>query len=197
MSEQKQVYRIEAKRHRERMDIRDEDPETAAKNFIKSIKPAEGSVIGIYWPKGREIDTSDLLHLLLEQGHQVALPVMQQDSRVLKYVIWQEHDELVKGEFDILQPAVSDTTEYVRPDIVVVPMLAFDRKGHRLGYGGGFYDATLSALRADKPVLAVGYAYSKQAVLFNLPSEDHDQALDWVITPKDVHCYQSDGNKDA
>ncbi len=192
MSEQKQVYRIEAKRHRERMDIRDEDPENAAKNFLKSIKPVQGSIIGVYWPKGREIDTSDLLHLLIEQGHHVALPVMQKDSRILKYVCWQESDELVKGEFDILQPAVNEATEYVRPDIVVVPMLAFDRKGHRLGYGGGFYDATLSNLRADKPVLAVGYAYSKQAVLFNLPAEDHDQALDWVITPKDVHCYQSD-----
>lgn len=195
MSEQKQVYRIEAKRHRERMDIRDEDPEIAAQNFLKTIKPADGSVIGAYWPKGREIDTSDLLHLLMEQGHKVALPVMEAKSKVLKFVRWHEDDALVKGEFDILQPAVNKNTEYVHPDIVVVPMLAFDRKGHRLGYGGGFYDATLAALRAEKPVLAVGYAYSKQAVLFNLPAEDHDQALDWVITPKDVHCYQSDDNK--
>ena len=195
MSEQKYVYRIEAKRHRERMDIRDEDPEKAAENFLAAVRPRPGQIVAAYWPKGREIDTSDLMHILHEEGFQIALPVIQRGSKVLKFALWQDNDDLVKGPYDILQPSINAKTRYVFPDIVIVPMLAFDRRGHRLGYGGGYYDATLDFLRKEKQVVAVGLAYSKQAVLFNLPAEDHDQPLDWVITPKDVHCYQSDAKE--
>lgn len=185
----KDIYRIEAKRHLERMDIRDEDPDIAAINFFKSINPSKDHIVAAYWPKNREFDTGPLLHRLLEEGISVCLPVMQKDTRVLSFVNWVDGDALVKGPHDILQPQITDETEFALPDIVVVPMLAFDRKGHRLGYGGGYYDATLNALRAQKDIVAVGVAYSSQAVLFNLPSEEHDEQLDWVITPKDVHSY--------
>ena len=70
-----------------------------------------------------------------------------------------------------------------------MPLLAFDRRGHRLGYGEGYYDATLADLRARKKVIAVGLAYAQQAILFNLPAEDHDQPLDWIITPQIAQRY--------
>lgn len=189
MSDQKNTYRIEARRHRERMDVRDEDPDIAALNFIKSLKPSKDQIVAAYWPLEREFDVTPLLHRVLEEGISICLPVMREGTRVLDFVRWQEGDPLVKGKHGILQPCVDENTAFVLPDIVVVPMLAFDRRGHRIGYGGGYYDATLNFLRAQKEVIAVGMAYSQQAVLFNLPTEEHDEPLDWVITPKDVHSY--------
>jgi len=88
----------------------------------------------------------------------------------------------------VLHPAL-EAAEYITPEILIVPLLAFDRKGNRLGYGGGYYDATLEHLRKDGNVIAAGFAYSQQAVLFNLPSEAHDQKLDWVITPQKIYDF--------
>lgn len=192
----KTLYRIEAKRHRERMDIRDEDPDDAAENFLRAIKPQKGQVVGVYWPKGRELDTAPLMERLMQLGAMVALPVMQADTRLLSFALWSDDVPLEPASFGVMQPPVTSTTIFAEPDIVVVPMLAFDRRGHRLGYGGGYFDCTLEYLRKAKQVLAVGYAYSQQAVLFNLPAETHDQPLDWIITPKDVHSYCGD-DKDS
>ena len=90
----------------------------------------------------------------------------------------------------ILQPQAESTDCFVKPDIIVVPFLAFDRRGHRLGYGKGHYDATIAALREQgRTVTTVGLGYAKQAVLFNLPSEEHDEQMDWVITPHNAHRY--------
>ncbi len=71
------------------------------------------------------------------------------------------------------------------PDLLFVPLAAFDRRGHRIGYGAGFYDRTLAALRAEKEVAAIGLAYAAQEVLF-VPADDHDEPLDMVVTEKDV-----------
>lgn len=183
MSDQKQIYRIEAMRHRERIDIRQEDPDIAADNFISAIKPQAGQIIAGYWPKGREFDTAPLLDKLIKMGCRVCLPVITPNSRILDFVFWNEDAPLVQGKFDVLHPPL-ENAQYVTPDIVIVPLLAFDRRGNRLGYGGGYYDATLENLRDNGNVIAAGFAYSQQAVLFNLPSEPHDQKLDWVITPQ-------------
>src|SRR6185503_17417551 len=101
---------------------------------------------------------------------------------------WKDGDPLAEGAFGIMQPS-TDAPKWVDPDIVVVPLLAFDRRGYRLGYGSGYYDVTLAALRAKKKIVAVGLGYGQQAVLFNLPSEPHDEKLDWVITPQKAHSF--------
>ena len=76
------------------------------------------------------------------------------------------------------------------PDILLIPFLSFDRYGYRLGQGGGYYDATLAHLREEKDILAIGMGYAQQAVLFKLPAEDHDQKMDMVITPQNVHDFR-------
>lgn len=186
----KDEMRREAMRHRERIDPVTEDPDEACEIFFLNIKPQPAQSVGLYVPMGRELDVLPLLEKLLEKGHVCALPVIQKDSRELKFARWQEDEPLEEGPYKVMQPQITDKTEWVEPDIVVVPLLAFDRRGYRLGYGGGYYDATLAALRAKKDILAVGWAYAQQAVLFNLPKEDHDEQLDWVITPQNAQRFK-------
>lgn len=185
----KDTLRHEAIRHRDRIDPGSEDPDEAAQLFFEAIQPKKGQVIASYWRKGKEFDSSAVTERVLKDGLICALPVIQKDSKILKFARWDETVPREKGPFDIQQPVVNEETEWLEPDIVIVPMLAFDRHGHRLGYGGGYYDATLKELRSQKTIVAVGMAYAKQAVLFNLPLEDHDQRLDWIITPHKTHCY--------
>lgn len=178
--------REEAKRHRARIEPGTENPEDAATLFFNHINNLDGRVVAAYWPKGDEFDTGPILEGLLERGVTCALPVVQKDSKVLKFARWDESVELKKGAYGITEP---DSTEWVEPDIVIVPMLAFDWRGGRLGYGGGYYDATLADLRANKDIVAIGVAYALQACLFNVPTEEHDERLDWVITPKDARRF--------
>lgn len=180
----KDTLRHEAVRHRERIDPGSENPEDASALFFEVIKPQTGQVIALYWPKGREIDTAPLMDNLLQAGFTCALPVVVKGQKELRFARWDESVPLAEGPYGVFQPAIDDKTQWVDPDIVIVPLLAFDRHGYRLGYGGGYYDATLSALREKKAVTAVGLAWSQQAVLFNLPVEPHDEKLDWVITPQ-------------
>lgn len=191
-SEQKHIYRIEAKRHRERIDIREENIDHAIENFFKAVKPKETDIVACYWPMRAEFDTAELLYTLKDKGIACCLPVIQKDMKELSFALWEEGVEMEEGEFGTVHPKVESEAHYVEPDIIIVPLLAFDRKGHRLGYGGGYYDATLKSLRIKKNVVSVGWAYAQQAVLFNLPAEDHDEVLDYVITPKDVHTFKSE-----
>jgi 5-formyltetrahydrofolate cyclo-ligase len=179
----KDSIRHEALLHRDRIDPREESAEEAAALFVETLRPEAGQVVASYWPKGREFDTLPLIHELLKAGVICALPVIQENSRILKFTPWCEGDPLVPGPFDILQPV---SQNWIDPDIVVVPYLAFDRRGYRMGYGKGYYDATLRDLRARRGVIAVGYGYGQQAVLFNLPIDDHDEKMDWIITPQKV-----------
>jgi 5-formyltetrahydrofolate cyclo-ligase len=179
----KKSIRREAMLHRDRIDPASENAEHAVENFIDSIKPEFNQSVALYWPKGREYDSLPLLHALLQAGHVCALPVAQGDSRVLKFVAFRDGDAMAPGAYGIMQPVIDENSKMIDPDIIVVPFLAFDRHGNRIGYGGGYYDATLRHYRAIKPVIAVGLGYGQQAVLFNLPVEEHDEKLDWIITP--------------
>lgn len=191
MSLSKETLRAEAIRHRNMINptVDDENPEKACELFFEYIKPQKGQVISLYWPMGREFDTRPLIDTLLNEGFTCALPVVLPDTLELGFVRWNETIALVPGPMKSSQPEINEDTEWVEPDIIGTPLLAFDRKGHRIGYGGGYYDATIGALRNRKDVLAVGVAYAKQAVIFNLPVEDHDQRLDWIITPQKAHCF--------
>lgn len=189
MSDSKETFRQEAVRHRARIDPGSEDPEAAAGYFFQSIKPVKDQMVAAYWPKGREFDPRPILEKLLEVGCVCALPVVKSESLELGFARWDEDIVLVKGAFGVLHPELEGTEQWIEPDIVIVPLLAFDRRGYRLGHGGGYYDATLRALRKKKSILAVGVAYAQQACLFNLPVEDHDERLDWVITPQGTHYF--------
>ncbi len=177
----KESLRKEASRHRDFIDPADDHPEDAIPYFLDAIRPEAGQIIAGYWPKGREFDCRPILDEAMKLGCRCALPVIQKNTRILKFALWADGQPLQEGTFGILQP---EETEFVTPDIIITPLLAFDRHGYRLGYGGGYYDATIRDLRDTGAVTAVGVAYSQQAVLFNLPVEDHDQQMDWIITPQ-------------
>jgi 5-formyltetrahydrofolate cyclo-ligase len=183
MTNPKEILRTEALRHRARFDPRSESAEAATDHFLLSVKPTSQQIIAAYWPLNGEFDTRPMLDDLLQRGFTCALPVMQKDSRVLKFALWNDKLPLKASQFGVMEPVMNNLIEWTDPDIVIVPMLAFDRRGYRLGHGYGYYDATLTDLRTRKKILAVGVAYGQQACLFNLPVEPHDQKMDLIITP--------------
>jgi 5-formyltetrahydrofolate cyclo-ligase len=105
---------------------------------------------------------------------------MQGKTRPLQFRRWSPGDPLRTVQWGIREPA--EAAPVVEPDVLLVPLLAFDRGGHRLGYGGGYYDRTLRALRSRRPVTAVGLAFAEQEV-DAVPHLDYDERLDWVLTP--------------
>lgn len=187
---QKKTLRQEALRHRVMMDPRAENPEEVGALFFETLKPQIDQIVALYWPIDKEFDPYAIMEQLQHNGNLCALPVVVKGSRVLKFAVWKEGDPLEEGAYKIPQPVVNEATHWVGPDIVLVPFLAFDRQGYRLGYGGGYYDATLQALRKERDILAVGVGYACQACLFKLPVEEHDEKLDWVITPQGAHYFE-------
>ncbi|MCB1652318.1 MAG: 5-formyltetrahydrofolate cyclo-ligase [Alphaproteobacteria bacterium] len=178
--EQKRQLRENARLHRDRIDVAKEGTEEATSLFFDALRPQSEQVIAAYWPKGKEFDPTNILETAFKKGHICALPRVCEKTRILEFIKWSPDEPLKKGAFGIMEPQGS---EAISPDIIIVPLLAFDRRGYRLGQGGGYYDATLEALRAQKQVQAVGIGYASQAVLFPLPIEEHDQKLDWILTP--------------
>ena len=139
-------------------------------------------VVSVYWPIRSELNTRPLIDLLADNGYRVTLPVMHKVRHPLVFRDFSPGDDLVKGPYGLSEPAGDRPAR--DPDIVVSPLSAFDRRGYRLGYGGGIYDATLSELRAKKPIVAVGVAYSFQEV-DRTPTEPHDQRLDHILTERE------------
>ena len=143
----------------------------------------DGCPVSAFWPLGSEIDTRPLMEVLHAQGHGVGLPVMLARGRPLIFRAWEPGLSLIPGGFGTQIPGPGQPE--MRPEVLFVPMLAFDRAGYRLGYGGGFYDRTLAALRAKGSALAVGLAYAGQEVP-EVPHGAHDQRLDWIVTESEA-----------
>lgn len=130
-----------------------------------------------------EIDVRPLMAALADQGYGLALPVIEGRGKPLVMRSWAPGEPLEKKTWGIEEPPAS--APEVLPDVVLVPLLAFDPKGYRLGYGGGFYDRTLAKLRAVKPVTAIGIAYDEQR-LDAVPRDSYDEPCDFVLTPSGV-----------
>lgn len=139
----------------------------------------QGLTIAGYWAKGDEADVLPSLSALAAAGHATALPLVTGPAWPLIFRLWRPGHPLVPGAFRIMEPM--GEAPLVQPDIVLVPLLAFDDCGYRLGYGGGFYDRTLEVLRAEAPTQAVGIGYAGQRVE-SLPIDAYDQRLDWIVT---------------
>jgi 5-formyltetrahydrofolate cyclo-ligase len=153
-----------------------------AARFLGAVAP--GRRIAGYAPIGSEIDPGPLLALLAARGVELALPVVRDGTLVLEFRAWQPGDPLEPGSFNTRHPLLDSPV--VTPDMVLVPLLAFDARGHRLGYGGGFYDATLASLRAERSITAVGCGFAAQRI-DALPEMATDQLLDWIVTEQDAH----------
>jgi 5-formyltetrahydrofolate cyclo-ligase len=129
---------------------------------------------------GDEIDVTPLLQRLRDEGYRLCLPVIEGKGKPLVFRAWSPGDALAETTWGIREPLAS--AEELDPDIVLGPLLAFDREGYRLGYGGGFYDRTLARLRALKPIVSIGIGFDEQRV-DAVPRADYDEPLDWVLTP--------------
>ena len=154
----------------------------AAHNFPVSPQPGR-SIVSAFFPYKSEIDTRPLLGKLAGDGWTTALPIVIALGEPLIFRRWLPGEPTVPGVWGIPRPM--DASPLVEPDVLLVPLMAFDRKGYRLGYGGGFYDRTLETLRAKKHITAIGVAYAAQEVDV-VPRGDHDQPLDFVMTEKEV-----------
>lgn len=141
------------------------------------VPPADVSAFNSF---GEELDTGPLLRRLAAEGYRLALPVMQGKTRPLLFRRWSPGDAMRRVQWGIEEPL--ETAPLVEPGILLVPLLAVDRHGHRLGYGGGYYDRTLRDLRARQAVVAVGLAFDEQ-VVDAVPHLDYDERLDWILTP--------------
>ena len=140
-------------------------------------------IVSGFMPYKSEITTIPLLNRLQGEGWQTALPVVIAAGEPLVFRAWAPGEPLAPGLWDI--PVPPETAPEVIPDVLLVPMLAFDLRGYRLGYGGGFYDRTLEKLRALKKVTAVGVAYHAQ-MADDVPVGPHDAPLDYVMTEQET-----------
>lgn len=141
--------------------------------------------VSAYWAKNTELDCFAVMEKLLNSGINTVLPITREKNSPLSFSKWDFDTKLQKGKFGIMEPVIKDNenNSQIEPDMLLVPLLAFDRYGNRIGYGGGFFDATIRCLRQKKPIISVGIAYDEQLCLFKLPTEEYDQKLDAVITP--------------
>ncbi|MBY0380805.1 MAG: 5-formyltetrahydrofolate cyclo-ligase [Xanthobacteraceae bacterium] len=130
-----------------------------------------------------EIDVSSLMQAFGARGASLALPVAVERNQPLIFRAWTKETRLVRGMYGIFEP--SSDAEEVEPDIVLVPLAAFDRRGHRIGYGGGYYDRTLSHLRKSKKVVAIGVAFAVQEI-DDAMRDAHDEPLDLVLTENEI-----------
>jgi 5-formyltetrahydrofolate cyclo-ligase len=153
----------------------------AARPFPVPVAP--GATVSGFMPMKSEINPLPLMKAFAGQGAQLALPVVAGRGKPLVMRAWNFGGPLGSGVWGIREPKPEAAD--VEPDILLVPLLAFDRTGHRLGYGGGYYDLTIAQLRARKPVLAVGLAYAAQEIA-EVPVTPHDAALDLVLTEREV-----------
>jgi 5-formyltetrahydrofolate cyclo-ligase len=145
-------------------------------------------VVSGYSPIRSEIDPAPLMRTLAAQGAQLALPAIMARGLSLAFRAWSPNDRLMLGPLGILEP--SPAAAELVPDIMLVPLAAFDRAGHRIGYGAGHYDYTLAHLRKMKHIIAIGLAFAVQEIEA-VPALPHDVALDYVLTEAQAFDFRS------
>lgn len=160
-----------------------EDPVAAGyalcERVLAAIDFPESCVVSAYWPMRSEIDPRPLMIRLHEDGHPIALPVVAGPGIPLVFRAWRPENPLEPAGFGTRVPL--ENQPELTPAFLIVPLLAFDRAGYRLGYGGGFYDRSLARLRDTGTTLAVGVAYAAQEVA-EVPRDGNDQPVDWIVT---------------
>jgi len=153
----------------------------AVRPFPLAVKP--GTIVAGFMPMKSEINPLPLLRKLAAAGAQLALPAIAGRGKPLIMRAYAFGDELARGQWGIREPR-PEAAE-VAPDILIVPLACFDRAGHRIGYGAGYYDMTIHALRAKKPALAIGIGFAAQEIP-KVPATERDARLDFVLTEREV-----------
>ena len=187
----KETARVAARARREdaHRDLGAAAPKLFADHFFHHVPLPRHGVIAGYVPLNHEADPGALLAEAQRRGYRTCLPRVAERAQPLKFLEWAPGDPLAGGAHGTREPMTGRPE--LQPDIIVVPMLAFDPAGLRLGYGGGYYDRTLAGLReAGHDVLAVGLAYAEQGT-DRLPADPHDQRLDWIVTERGAFSFVS------
>jgi 5-formyltetrahydrofolate cyclo-ligase len=146
------------------------------------LKPHRGKILSGYMPMRTEIDCLPAMTAHAVGKGRVCVPVIPGKAVPLDFLEWTPEAPLVDGPFGAKVPASGD---WLEPEVLIVPLLSFDRRGFRLGYGGGYYDRTLQRLRSLRPTVAIGFAFSAQEV-DAVPTEATDQRLDLIVTEREV-----------
>ena len=159
-------------------------------NILNNIKPLieeiENEYIGTYISFRDELDTKKLNQYLLERELNLALPAIDFQTEEINFFMYDKNTELIENKFSILEPKNKD--KVIFPKIILIPLLGYSKSGFRLGYGGGYYDKYLSK-NGIGDVKKIGIAFSFQEVE-EIPVEDHDERLDWILTEKHLYKVQ-------
>lgn len=157
----------------------------ANETLLALVQRAGAGVVAGYMPIRTEISPLVAMAALHRAGRRVCVPVIQGSARPLLFREWTPSSVMVDGPFGA---AVPETGDWLEPELLVTPLVGFDGRGYRLGYGGGFYDRTFELLRGRRPTLGVGFAYAAQE-LPRVPTEPTDQPLDLVVTERGVRAF--------
>jgi 5-formyltetrahydrofolate cyclo-ligase len=184
IEDDKAALRLQARARRDALPV---DVRAAAAQAIAArlfpVAVAPGRIVSGFMPMGSEINPIPLMRKLAGFGAQLALPAVIGRGKPLAMRVFAFGETLARGIWGIREPA-PDAPE-VFPDILIVPLLAFDRSGHRIGYGAGYYDMTIAALRARKTIIACGLAFAAQEIP-SVPTTPRDVRLDLVLTEREV-----------
>ena len=161
-----------------------------AQNFLSHVLPDPSGTIALYWPIGDEVDCRGLILSLRERGVQVALPTIVACDKPLVFRLFTGEEKLVSAPYGTKEPDMC--SPIATPDIIALPLLAFDKTGARLGYGGGYYDRTIAGMKVV-PTLA-GLAFDAQELDF-VPVSAHDMGLDMIITETGMRRFNQKGPK--
>ncbi|MEL7468498.1 MAG: 5-formyltetrahydrofolate cyclo-ligase [Pseudomonadota bacterium] len=167
-----------ARRKAAHLDMAAEKADAARDHFLASRLLTGVQVVSGYCPIRTELDVLPLMNVLHRAGHRIVVPVIEGAGLPLRFFEWWPDVQMQDGPFGARVPV--ETHEFI-PDLVIAPLVGFDRQGWRLGYGGGFYDRTLEGLRSKRRVRAFGYAYAAQEI-DTVPIEPTDQRLDGIVT---------------
>lgn len=167
-------------------DFREKVAQTIAENYADDLNIQNGQVVSGFWPIRSEIDPRPLLQALRTKGALICLPVILDKTRII-FRLWNENDPPQPGGFGTMAP--TENASILRPDLMLIPLAGFDARGHRLGYGAGYYDRYITGLYAEKhfPEL-VGLCFACQELAY-VPNEPHDIPLQKVLTENGLRFF--------
>lgn len=149
--------------------------------YLNQLSIEPGLVVAGYWPIRDEIDPRPLMNALRQRGHRLALPIVAHPTLVFRELF--QDKEMIKAGFGTMGPGPE--APEIRPDVLLMPLAAFDRRGERIGYGKGHYDRAIAALEKEGPVTRIGVAFSRQEVS-EVPAEPYDKRLHQILTERGV-----------
>ena len=149
--------------------------------LIKILKKNSKNEIGGYFPVKHEIDCIEILELLEKKKFKISLPKIKQNNE-MEFYRWLKKDPMILNKYGIPETI---STKIIYPDIIIVPIVAFDKYKYRIGYGGGYYDRYIEKIQKKKKILTIGFAFSFQQIK-KVPKNNYDKNLDIIITEKTV-----------